>query len=624
MRGSRIFVILAALVLLGALPALAQGGSIEGKVTRTNGKGLGGVTVVISELGSVEITDGSGGFRFNGVPAGSYTLSFSLGDHADTATVEVASGAAARVDQEVDWEVSFAETITVFSASRRRERIVEAPAAVTVITEQQIERESTHGQLPKLLANTPGAEVTQSGVYDFNFNTRGFNSSLNRRILVLLDGRDPSVTFLGSQEWASLTFALDNLANIELVRGPGSALYGADAYNGVLNITTKSPRDSTGGRVKLTGGELSTLRGDLSVSGGLGGDWYGRFVGGVSESDDYARSRNVTTEYAGLELEVIPLPQDRNEALFGNLRLDKFWGGKSLSLETGYSEFDAGGNAVTGIGRTQIITSERFHFKANFNTAHWNVLAYQNERESPVTSLRSGLPLFLDSDKTHGEIQGNVGFGGGKGRFIAGASYAEESFDSTLPGIGVQTLVFSKVDADYEGVFGQLEYDFSDKLRGVFSARWDDSNQFDSQVSPRVALVFSPSPSHNFRVHYSEAFQSPNYSEQFLQVNVAPPTTSLAGLEGAFCAPFGVSCGLGVVPVLGLGNPDIEVEEIETIEVGYSGVLGGKAFLTVDYYNNQMTNFITDLIPGFNPTLGLLNPAFGPYQAPSALPEPFK
>lgn len=77
------------------------------------------------------------------------------------------------------------------------------------------------------------------------------------------------------------------------------------------------------------------------------------------------------------------------------------------------------------------------------------------------------------------------------------------------------------------------------------------------------------------------------------------------------------------MPIQALGNPDVEIEEIQSIEVGYSGVIGNKAFLTVDYYNNQLENFITDLIPAFNPTLGLLNPAFGPYQAPPGVPEPF-
>ena len=544
---------MAALVLVCAVPALAQNGEIEGRVEREDGRGVGGVTVIVSELGTVEITGSDGRFAFRGVPAGTYNLSFTLGDNATSKTVEVAAAGTTSVEEVVDWDVSFAETITIYSASRRRERIAEAPAAVTVITEEQIEREAAHGQLPKLLEQSPGAEVTQSGLYDFNFNSRGFNSSLNRRVKVLLDGRDPSVTFLSSQEWSSLTIPLDEVANVEMVRGPGSALYGADAYNGVINVTTKSPADSVGGRLKLTAGDLSTGRADLSVSGALGGEWYGRFVGGYLESDDFARSRNVTTEYPGLDLELIPLPQDQNQAYWGNVRVDKsLRTGHSLSLEAGYSEFEAGGAAITGIGRTQFDVSERFHFRVNFNTEHWNFLAYRNERENPVTALRSGAPLFLDSDVTHGEIQGNVGFARGKGRLVGGVSYTEENFDSTLPGIGVQSLVFEPVKADFEGVYGQLEYSFSDKVRGVFSARYDESNLWDSQFSPRAALVFSATPEHTFRVSYGEAFQSPNYSEFFLQVPVALPLTALAPLESIFCAPFGVQCGLDVeelVPV---------------------------------------------------------------------------
>ena len=637
MRGFK-FLCGAALLLLVVTPVLAQGnGQIEGSVTRDDGSGVGGVTVVVSELGSVEITSGDGAYRFDGVPPGTYTLSYSLGDNADSESgVEVTAGDTATANKVVDWDVSFAETITVFSASRRRERIVEAPAAVTVVTEEQIAKEATHGQLPKLLEHTPGAEVTQSGLYDFNFNSRGFNSSLNRRVLVLLDGRDPSVVFLSSQEWTSLTVPLDSLANVELVRGPGSALYGADAYNGVINMTTKSPRDSQGGSFKLSGGELSTLRADLSTGADLGNDWYLRFTAGYLQSDDLAQSRvdlngdgipqvGSEVEYAGLGLEAQPLIRDENDAIWGNLRVDKhFDGGSVLSLEAGYSDFEAGGTAVTGIGRVQVTSSERPYLRLNYNSEHWNFIAYHNERDADDSrSLSSGVPLYLDSEKTAFEVQGNTGFANGKGRVIGGLSYSEEKFDSTNPQ-GAQTLVFSPIDAEYEAIFGQLEYDFSDKLRGVLSLRLDDSDLYDSQFSPRLALVYSINPKHTLRFNYGEAFQSPNYSERFLQVPVAPPTTALAGLEFLLCAPFGVSCGFDAVQVKALGNPTLEVEEVQSFEVGYSGILGNGTFLTVDYYNNQLENFITDLIPAFNPTLGFINPNFAPYTAPAGIPEPFR
>jgi iron complex outermembrane receptor protein len=92
----------------------------------------------------------------------------------------------------------------------------------------------------------------------------------------------------------------------------------------------------------------------------------------------------------------------------------------------------------------------------------------------------------------------------------------------------------------------------------------------------------------------------------------------------AFCTPFGVSCGFapGPTPILAVGNESLEVETTKTFEVGYSGILGDRAFLTIDYYNSQNSNFITDLIPQLGTALGRTNPNFGPYAPPAGLPAP--
>ena len=102
--------------------------------------------------------------------------------------------------------------------------------------------EGGSGQIPALLQTLPGAEFTQSGVYNMEFNTRGFNGALTRRVQILLDGRDLAAPESKNQDWLSVGFLLPELENIEFVRGPAAALYGADAINGVLAMTTKSPR----------------------------------------------------------------------------------------------------------------------------------------------------------------------------------------------------------------------------------------------------------------------------------------------------------------------------------------------------------------------------------------------
>ncbi|MEL7059452.1 MAG: TonB-dependent receptor [Acidobacteriota bacterium] len=619
---SRIWCFFFLALALIAAPVLA--GDVAGSISRDDGSTIGGVTVVLSELGMVEITDDDGVFRFANVPAGTYTLSFSLGDNVDSQSVEVADDQPVDVAKVVDWDVSFAETITVYSASRRRERIVDAPASVTVVTEEEISRETSSGQVPKVLEFAPGVEVTQSGIHDFNLNMRGFNSSLNRRVQVLIDGRNPQVPFLSNQEWAYLS-NMNDLESIELVRGPSSALYGANAFNGVLNMTTKAPRSSVGGRATVAAGELSTYRADGSWSFDLGSGWYGRLSGQYTEGESFYEPRVGTIEYDGLPFEAVAGTGDYDSTT-AQLRIDKelFDGTDLLTVEGGYYD-SFGGVTVTGIGRVQVADAERTFFRGNYNSRYFNVIAYQNTREAPdQLALSSGNLISLDSEERVAEIQGNGDFFDGKVRLVGGASYGETEIDTASPR-GNQTLTFEPVESDEEAVFAQLDFDIADNLKLVLAGRWDDSTLHDSQVSPKAALVWNVSTNHTLRFSYNEAFQVANFSEFFLNAPTAfpgnPPISAipLGAIEAGLCAPFGVSCGFDVVPVRALGNDVLEVEEITAIEVGYAGIFGSKAYLTIDFYQNQLENFITDLLP--NP-FGSINPAFGPYQPPANHPAP--
>ncbi len=600
MRCSRLFLLAFLALTLAAIPALAQEGGIQGRVAREDGSGVGGVTVVVQELSLAVITDNNGSFRFDGVPGGTYSISYSLSDNLATATdILVTAGEVISVAQTVDWEVSFAETITVVSASRRRERIVEAPAAVTVISQETIAREAATGQLAKLLEFTPGASVTQSGIYDFNLNTRGFNSSLNRRVPVIVDGRDPSVPFLGAQEWSTLSFAMDDLAVVELVRGPSSALYGTNAFNGVLNLVTKLPRYSQGGLVRLSGGELSTIRGDVRWAGELGSGFYMKALGSYTNHDDFYRSRNQGGEYPGLPTEAIPLVVEEDEILLGNIHMDKYFSDSAfLTVEVGAGSVE-GQVLTTGIGRIQVVEQDRFWIRGNFSTPHFNVMAYLNERDAPQQrSLASGMNLVLDSEITALEVQGNHEFVGGKVQFVGGGSYREEEIDTQ------GTLTGFSISEDRQALFAQLDWAATDRFKVVVAGRWDDSSLYDALVSPKLALVFAPTRNHTLRLTYNEAFQSPNYSEYFLATAAGAPVMNFGtGFElGAGLPPGTVSSlGFNFIPIMAFGNNDLEVEEIETIEFGYSGILGGKAFLTFDYYNSNLTNFVTDLLPGVNP-----------------------
>ena len=510
MKRRALVLLVACSLVLFALPLAAQqSGRVEGTVTRADGESLPGVAVVIAGVGA-EVTDADGRFAFDGVPAGTQTVSFSLGGDAENQEVSVTAGETTTADLQVDWDPSFVESITVFSASRRAERIVDAPAAVTVITEEEVARQASHGQVPKLLEFTPGAEVTQSGVYDYNFNTRGFNSSLNRRVATLVDGRNPAVPFLGAQEWAAIGFPLDDA---------GQPRAGARSERGAVRrqrLERRPQHDhqvvratARAAQVRIAGGELSTLNADARWAGELVDDsLYLKVEGGLRESGDFTVSRTtgLEGEYAPfcaaagqtdcLPREVVPLdPEDDNEISFASARLDKYLGDTGLfTIEGGYADV-VGPGFQTGIGRVQLQDIERNWARFNLNYPRFNLLGYYNARDAAKQrALSSGANLTLDTDNWRIEGQTNWDFAEGNGRLVAGASYGEESIDTFDPATGRQSLVFEPIDSDNQAVFGQLEWAFGEEWKVVLAGRWDDSTLHDSQFSPRPRWSTASTP----------------------------------------------------------------------------------------------------------------------------------
>lgn len=619
-----------ALCLTVITPSLfAANGYVTGRITRANGSGIGGVIVQVIELSKVELSDANGNFRFD-IPPGTYSIQFVAGDQVATENnVTVTSSGTTRVDKQVDWNLSVAETITVYSASRRTERVTEAPAAVTVVAEEDIAAVAPSGQAPRMVESAPGVDYTQSGLYDTNFNARGFNSSLNRRILTLIDGRDPAIAFLGAQEWAALSMPIDEFASVELIRGPGSALYGANAFSGVLNMTTKQPRLTPGGRLLLSGGDLNTKRADIRHAGGFGNELYYRIVGGYQNSDDYTRSRNLPVsqlEYPGLRAEPAPLALDEVNIKFGGLRLDKHFVNTSvLTLEGGYSTLE-GPTFQTGIGRVQVTDVERPWGRVNYNTTHWNLSSYYDariaERQVALASGSGIVPgtqgLWEDSNNLHAEVQTNWGLFKDRARVVGGVAWNRQEVDTTAPN-GFGTLMAEPKSETQQGVFGQVEFDATTKLKLVGAARWDDSTLHEAQFSPKAALVYSVNSNNTFRYGYNEAFQRPNYSELFLVVPAGAPV-NLAAAAGANPAsaplvPALTALGFNNLQLLARGNSELEVEKVRSHELGYAGIFRGKLFLTVDLYKSHLSNFVTDLLPG-------INPAYTPYQIPGTLPAP--
>lgn len=179
----------------------------------------------------------------------------------------------------------FEEMPVVISASRRASGIHESAVPVSVVTNAQI-RDSAATNLAEALLWVPGVDVLRADRNRWLVGVRGFLHDFSDRTLTLIDGRDATNLLTGATDWRSMPVLLEDVDRIEVVRGPGGAAWGANAFNGAINVITKSPRDTHG----WVGATHVNEFGDVFTQGRWGasdGDWHWRLSAGF---DDYVSS----------------------------------------------------------------------------------------------------------------------------------------------------------------------------------------------------------------------------------------------------------------------------------------------------------------------------------------------
>lgn len=629
-------------------------GTIRGTVTRAGDRApLTGVGVRIQGIATA-VTNARGDYRIERVPPGEHAIVFQwIGFRPHEVTARVTAGETTVMDAALEPQPVALEAVTV-AASRTPERIVEAPAAISVLGVHDVSAAAATGQLPRYLAGVPGVDVVQSGMTDFNINARGFNSTLNRRVLVLQDGRDLATAFIGSQEWNTQA-APEASTRVEFVRGPGSALYGANAFGGVLSITTPTAREVAGTSLSLSGGELGTRKADVRHAGVLPNGSVGyRVSGGYTTSDSWSRSRtrhdfsDWRAEYREGTSDPLRRPASGFErtplrgqtiadtagtavgdvdpitSFFGTARLDFYRTDGAIGTLEGGTARAHNEVYLTGGGRIQVPEVTRPWVRLGYTTPQYNLAAWYSGRNTtePQISLGSGAPLIERSGLYHVEGQHNR-YVGERSHIVLGASFRR--YDVNTEGTLVPRRDDDRKD-HYASAYGQLEFDATSRLRLVGALRWDTGNLFDARFSPKAAIVYSPNVRHSVRFTFNQAFQTPNYAELFLDSRVSQTTgprslergieSFFQSLKGSPLAPALTGLDLpsdlpwnfdSLTLVRAVGNRALEVERVTGWEVGYKGSFARRSYLTVDAYLNVLSDFVTDLLPGVNPAY----PAFG-------------
>src|SRR5688572_22092325 len=241
-------------VALGPATALAQAGRITGVVSDSAKAPMAGAQISVVGTRHGALTDAGGRFTISGVDAGTYEVRAQrMGER-----MQSISGVVVRAGEDTRVDVTLARAPVslsgvVVSASRRAEKITDAPATITSISTEVIDN-AVGNSYAGVLKEVKGLDFIQVGMTTVAINARGFNSSFNNRMLMTEDGRVSVIPESGLPLGNLTASPKVDLAGIEVLAAPGSALYGPDASNGVIALTAKDPRDFKGATLEVTGG----------------------------------------------------------------------------------------------------------------------------------------------------------------------------------------------------------------------------------------------------------------------------------------------------------------------------------------------------------------------------------
>lgn len=541
--------VLAVVAVLGALPPApasaadpdpaAATGTLRGTLqSAETGEPLPSATVRITSRRDLSfhvllLTDPHGAFEADGLPEGPYEVRASLVGYETSVVdeVEVAGSGPLEVVLALVPEAVPLRAVVV-SASRREEKVFDAPASVQVIDAEDI-RACPSLTVAGHLKSLPTVDVAQTGLHQATVAVRGFNNVFSGATLMLVDNRIARLPSLRYNAMNLVPTLDDDLERIEVVAGPGSALYGPNAANGVVHLIRRSPFDSPGTSVTAMGGERDLLLGsarhaaapsdkvayEIGVLSYRGTDFEYR-----DPAEQAARERALEAGADPAALRIARRDFDiAKTSVEGRLDL-RTRPGVEATLESGWNRVDA--IELTGVGAVQAQDFSTGYGQARLRWNEFSGQAYLNRANSGDTyNLRTGEDLvdhstFFATQLQHRWLPSTretLGYG-------VDVQLTRPDTERTINGRNERDD-----DIDEFGAYVQSETNLDARWSVIAAARLDHHNRLEDPVfSPRAVLAFAPTPEHKLRVTYNRAYTTPTPNNFFLDVLVLDETDGYA------------------------------------------------------------------------------------------------
>lgn len=425
------------------------------------------------------------------------------------AALTLASGAYAEENlTDLDLATLMSMDVTVTSASRRAQAAHDAAAAVFVITREDIRR-SPARSIPDLLRQVPGVQVARIDSRSWAVTARGFNSRFANKLLVMVDGRSIYSPIFSGVFWEEQAVALDNIERIEIVRGPGGALWGANAMNGVINIITRSAQDTAGLHVDAGAGTSNAHEAALRFGAKAPALGDVRVHVGHSDSDPLSSSDSAWRR------------------TIGGVRLDRKIGDGDLTLQAEYqqSAYHSDVQSTDVVEAILPLETDSGYISSSwshpFDAARLDLCAHYGwiDRASPGDWDESALGFDgqLNSRRIGRHL---LALGGGVRRAV------DEQKDSAS-GLNLVNRQLSRTDW---GLYAQDEIHFlEDQARLIVGLKLEHFEFTGFALQPTLRGIVKLSPAHTLWAAASRAVRTPSRFE--LDSSVSYVADPLSGLE---------------------------------------------------------------------------------------------
>ena len=428
--------------------------------------------------------------------------------------------------------------IEVTSVSRAPETLSAAAAAVSVVTNQDIQR-SGATTIPEALRGIPGLHVARRNSNSWAVSSRAFSSINSEKLLVLSDTRSIYTPLFSGVQWDVQDYLMEDIERIEVIRGPGASLWGSNAVNGVINITTRHARNTQGTLLSATVGTLE--RGSVAgrYGGTLGESGFFRVFGQYSDRDSTFKPGATTSDdwriaHAGFRADWDASSSDALTVQGDVYRANVGQIGPAINLiglpaPAGNLEVHASGGNVLGRWRRQLGGGSELQLRAYFDSTRRNDPGFRDELDTFDLELQHRYLSFARHE------------------IVWGLNYRYT--DNTNHGKGVFALAPADSRDQLIGGFAQDQFAISDALRLTVGTKLEHNDFSGVEIQPSVRLAWDVARGHNVWAAVSRAVRVPTRLERDIAIEITPRGSNPRGVLS--------------------GSDEFDAEELLAYELGY-------------------------------------------------------